>query len=237
VHDRAFLFDVDGTLTPSRHIMDSGFQKRFMEFQRKHSTYLVTGSDYEKTLEQVGSDCIGLTQKTFQCSGNEIRKNGEVIHLNKWTPNTEVIRYLNNVLDSSLFPTEHRSSRFIEYRTGSINFSIVGRTATLEQRQKYIEFDRTNGERLTVLQNMHRAFPDLSISIGGETGLDIMCFGYDKSQIIRHIPERVIYFYGDAIYPNGNDYSLAVLLSLNENNKVFPVTDWRDTDVLLGVID
>ena len=41
----AFIFDVDGTLTPSRQEMDKEFQKWFTGFQEKNFPYLVTGSD------------------------------------------------------------------------------------------------------------------------------------------------------------------------------------------------
>ena len=53
---KKFIFDVDGTLTPSRKQMDAGFSAKFLIFCCKFDTYLVTGSDKDKTIEQVGSD-------------------------------------------------------------------------------------------------------------------------------------------------------------------------------------
>ena len=50
-----YIFDVDGTLTPSRQKMDEDFSRFFLHFCTMNSVYLVTGSDREKTLEQVGS--------------------------------------------------------------------------------------------------------------------------------------------------------------------------------------
>ena len=49
-----FIFDVDGTLTPSRGLMDSQFQQWFNDFCRAYPVYLVTGSDKPKTIEQIG---------------------------------------------------------------------------------------------------------------------------------------------------------------------------------------
>ena len=40
-----FIFDVDGTLTPSRREMDKEFVQFFFEFCTKNDVYLVTGSD------------------------------------------------------------------------------------------------------------------------------------------------------------------------------------------------
>ena len=51
-----FIFDVDGTLTPSRGTIDAGFKEFFMDFCNKNNVYLVTGSDRPKTIEQIGED-------------------------------------------------------------------------------------------------------------------------------------------------------------------------------------
>jgi hydroxymethylpyrimidine pyrophosphatase-like HAD family hydrolase len=55
---RAFIFDVDGTLTPSRSEIDKEFAEWFLGYCSRNSVYLVTGSDYPKTVEQVGEDIV-----------------------------------------------------------------------------------------------------------------------------------------------------------------------------------
>ena len=54
--DRKFIFDIDGTLTPSRQQIDTSFQAFMIIFCCKYPVYLVTGSDREKTVEQLGLD-------------------------------------------------------------------------------------------------------------------------------------------------------------------------------------
>ena len=51
-----FIFDVDGTLTPSRQEIDGDFAVFFGNFCAEHDVYLVTGSDKEKTIEQIGEE-------------------------------------------------------------------------------------------------------------------------------------------------------------------------------------
>ena len=51
-----FIFDVDGTLTPSRQTIDPEFKKFFLRFIKDNKVFLVTGSDYPKTVEQLGAD-------------------------------------------------------------------------------------------------------------------------------------------------------------------------------------
>ena len=51
--DRIFMFDIDGTLTPSRLMMTEKFTKFFDKWSNKNKYYLVTGSDLDKTKEQL----------------------------------------------------------------------------------------------------------------------------------------------------------------------------------------
>ena len=62
----AFIFDVDGTLTPSRQEMDKEFQKWFTGFQEKNFTYMVTGSDQPKTYEQEGPIVYNFCDRVYQ---------------------------------------------------------------------------------------------------------------------------------------------------------------------------
>ena len=48
-----YIFDIDGTLTPSRLPIDEDFKKWFLEWCKNKNVYLVTGSDKDKTIEPV----------------------------------------------------------------------------------------------------------------------------------------------------------------------------------------
>ena len=50
-----YIFDVDGTLTPSRQQIDHDFERYMLDFSDKEDVYLVTGSNREKTIEQIGN--------------------------------------------------------------------------------------------------------------------------------------------------------------------------------------
>ena len=51
-----YIFDIDGTLTPSRKQIDLGFEAFMIKFACLYPVYLVTGSNREKTIEQIGLD-------------------------------------------------------------------------------------------------------------------------------------------------------------------------------------
>ena len=63
-----YIFDIDGTLTPSRGRIDPEFETFFKSFINKNKVSLVTGSDRPKTLEQIGIDEQALeATPTFFC--------------------------------------------------------------------------------------------------------------------------------------------------------------------------
>ena len=53
-----YIFDVDGTLTPSRGRMNDEFAEFFDKFVSDHECYLITGSDRDKTLEQIPKEIL-----------------------------------------------------------------------------------------------------------------------------------------------------------------------------------
>ncbi|MDR2252151.1 MAG: hypothetical protein LBD98_04985 [Endomicrobium sp.] len=48
-----YVFDMDGTLTPSRQPMQKEFAKWFKKFIARNDVYLVTGSDIGKIKSQI----------------------------------------------------------------------------------------------------------------------------------------------------------------------------------------
>ena len=204
---KKFIFDVDGTLTPSRKQMDVGFSAEFLIFCCKYDTYLVTGSDRAKTIEQVGLDIYNRCKRVFNCSGSDIYDGHNSVYRSNWKPSDELISFLNDELDYSNFPI--RTGNHIEHRPGGINFSILGRgEGNMNGRDEYVKWDINTSERVLIADRTKSEFPDLNIQIGGQTGIDIS--DSDKSQILRDFnPEDEIHFYGDMMEEGQNAYPLA----------------------------
>ena len=230
-----YAFDVDGTLTPSRLKMDPGFQKFFLDFCKYNYVYLVTGSDKDKTIEQVGEEVWHAAAGCLQSCGNHIFVKGEEVYRNNWEPNEGLIKLLESFLKISKW--KKQTSNHIERRIGLVNFSVVGRDCTQEQRDEYGEWDDINKERLDMAAIINESFPLLEASVGGQISIDIHPKGANKSQakewiLNQHLEENVkIHFYGDKTMEGGNDYDLANIL---ENpHKTFQVKDWQETYELL----
>ncbi len=59
---RAFLFDVDGTLTDPRQSMEDDFESFFEQFCTREAVYLVSGSDLKKIQEQIPENILKLCE-------------------------------------------------------------------------------------------------------------------------------------------------------------------------------
>ena len=223
-----YIFDVDGTLTPSRQRIDKTFETFFINFIEFNNVWLITGSDYPKTVEQVGKEICEKVKAVHNCAGNNIWENGKEVYELEWKLSKDIKSWLNYKLEKSQFPM--RSGKHIEERPGLVNFSVVGRNATFGERKLYIEYDKKSSERIIIAREFNKIFEDSNVvaQVAGETGLDIMPKGADKRQILNYV-ESPIMFFGDKTELGGNDYPLATALENKDNCKTIPVKNWEET--------
>ena len=223
-----FIFDVDGTLTPSRGRMNKHFAVWFSHFCDKHTVHLVTGSDRPKTIEQIGEYIYFKCKSVYQCSGNEVWSEGRITGSSEWTLPHDAHEWLSVKLTESNFGI--RTGNHFEHRTGMVNFSVLGRNANAEQRAAYVSVEEDVGERKHIAQAFNNFFPNLQATVGGDTGIDIAPRGANKSQILRDFNENdTIHFYGDAMSATGNDYPLAEALKEYQLGFSHQVDDWTHT--------
>ena len=246
--DRIFIFDVDGTLTPSRLRMTKEFAKFFDKWSEKNKYYLVTGSDLPKMEEQVPLAYLERAEGLFTCCGNQFWREGntkqwktdwKLIYNNKFNPPKDLIKYLERKVLKSEYP--NRCGNHIEDRGSMVNFSVVGRDCTQEQREDYFEWDKAMGERNIMCMEIKGTYPGVDAVVGGQISIDIYPKGNDKSQVLnvieqeRLIPPSEYIFIGDGIENGGNDYPLAKLLR-NEDTPygyTYQTDGWEHTKRIL----
>lgn len=231
---KKFIFDIDGTLTPSRQQIDTSFQAFMIVFCCKHPVYLVTGSDRQKTIDQVGLDICYRAEKVYNCSGADAYKRDTNVYRSSWELPDNVEKFLKDELDYSQFPI--RNGLHIEHRPGGVNFSILGRGTgvDLSSREEYVKWDRNTGERKDIADRLKNEFPELNVQIGGQTGLDIS--NGDKSQILRDFnPNDELHFFGDMMNEGENDYPLAKAVE-DMGGYTYHVRDFRHTWSLLNKV-
>lgn len=232
---KRYIFDVDGTLTPSRQKINDQFQKWFIEFIYDHNVYLITGSDYPKTLEQLGSTICENVNRVYNCSGSDVWENGKNIFSKVWHLPEDAIAWLEIQLQESKF--YRKTGLHFEHRPGMVNYSIVGRNANLEERFIYKEWDEHKNERNTIAKQFNELFPNIEARVGGETGIDIYPKGNDKGQIIKDFdPNDELHFFGDRMDKAGNDYPLKKLLVDKDLGLCYHIKDWEETWEILKTL-
>ena len=234
---RKYIFDVDGTLTPSRKKIEHEFWAPFLIFCRNNHVSLVTGSDRQKTLEQLGLDICYTAKRVYNCSGSDVYERDVNVYRDDWELPKKVENFLMDELAYSCFPI--RNGNHIEKRPGGVNFSILGRdNDPMLGREEYIKWDKERLEREDIADRIRNQFPNLTVALGGQTGLDIGPLGSDKSQILRDFSkDDDIHFFGDRIEEGGNDHTLAMTIVDNMMGTSYNVNDYKETWELLRGFD
>lgn len=227
----ALLFDMDGTLTDAREPISQEMIKCLKKTNPSLRKYLVTGSDMLKIEEQLGSDLIlTLFERVYACNGTSVYNcnldmddetrsiEPELIHkscLRDHYSDAD-INHITNTLLKIAFETHTKikTGTFVEWRDSQINFSVVGRNCSRDQREDYVKWDRKSGERAKIITRLKEEFKGwgLSFRLGGQISIDITREGWDKSYAFKNMnesPDQCVFF-GDKICKDGNDLDIAM---------------------------
>jgi phosphomannomutase len=215
-----FVFDVDGTLTPSRSSIDPEFRSWFMSWIEHRPVWLVTGSDYPKTLEQLGSQLCERVTGVYNCLGNQLHTAGVQQRIKTFTLDQGQRDFLGYLMSASTWRI--RTGQHIEDRGSMTNFSVVGRGADRSQRAEYYAWDQRVKERARHCVLIESEFPELSAQVAGETGIDIVPRGWDKGQIADDLGQYI--YFGDRCHPGGNDWPAAL-----RAKEYHQVSGWEET--------
>jgi phosphomannomutase len=119
-----------------------------------------------------------------------------------------------------------------------INFSLIGRNATQEQREQYAKDQGCQTIRKNVVRYLKGLYESegLDFFVGGQISIDIQPTGKDKRQVVDYL-ERVdltpqVTFFGDKTFQGGNDYTLAERVK-SIGGTVHQVENWKQTEEML----
>ena len=216
--------------------MHPAFQSWFLEFTKNYRVSLVTGSDCDKTIEQVGEDIFNSVEYSFNCAGNAVYQQGQLVYQNEWGGDLKLLKHLGRELVNTNWRSKLQVGNHVEMRPGMINFSIVGRNCTQKVREEYYDWDQKHKERADICRRLKEEFPELTFEIGGQISIDIFPNGCDKSQVLKYFNNEEIIFFGDRIELGGNDYHLAQAIIDKGLGRCYNVSNWLDTEKVLKEI-
>nr|XP_023013965.1 probable phosphomannomutase [Leptinotarsa decemlineata] len=213
------LFDVDGTLTKPRIAIEDDFYNFLLNKVKPLCTLgLVGGSDFKKIAEQMkGEDVVNKFEYVFAENGLVQFKQGKEIgrqSIQNFLGEEALQTFINFVLKYlSTIKLPVKRGNFVEFRSGMLNISPVGRSCSQEEREAFLKYDNEHNIRKTMIESLKKEFPDMGVtySIGGQISFDVFPNGWDKTFCLRHLENEgfdEIHFFGDKTDQGGNDYEI-----------------------------
>jgi phosphomannomutase len=228
---KSLIFDMDGTLTPPTQKISKEMMEEIASIPNGINKYLATGSELSKVVNQIPeSFLLDNFSKVFTCNGTRVYNTSldlddetrplepELIHkieLIDHYSQADINHLVSRLLAiASESHTKYKTGTFIEWRGSQINFSVVGRNCSLEQREDYVKWDKKSNERKKIVQKLQEEFSGwgLGFNLGGQISIDITRQEWDKSYAFNFIKEdpKDCIFFGDKIIEGGNDFEIAM---------------------------
>lgn len=209
------LFDVDGTLTAPRKAATMEMLKFMQELKKVVTVGVVGGSDLAKISEQLGNSVTSDYDYVFSENGLVAHKDGKLIgtqSLKSFLGEEKLKEFINFTLHYIAdLDIPIKRGTFIEFRSGMLNVSPIGRNCSQEERDEFEKYDKVRKIREKMVSILREKFAhhDLTFSIGGQISFDVFPRGWDKTYCLRYLDEfNEIHFFGDKTYKGGNDYEI-----------------------------
>ncbi|HTK33641.1 MAG TPA: HAD-IIB family hydrolase [Candidatus Paceibacterota bacterium] len=214
------IFDLDGTLAPSKSPVDPEMSELVMKLLTKTKVAIISGGGYPQFQTQF-LHSLPISSESFTnllllpTSGTKLyawRGNWNEQYSEQLTPaqKEKIISSLKeSLLATHFFAPTKMYGEAIEDRGSQISFSALGQHAPIEAKQTW-DPDRTKRE--TIANNLRAKIPEFDVRLGGMTTIDITKKGINKAFGIRKLEEFLklgpdhILFIGDALFQGGNDF-------------------------------
>ncbi|WP_084578982.1 HAD-IIB family hydrolase [Sphingomonas azotifigens] len=211
-------FDLDGTLAESKQPLEQAMAARLKALLDIAMVAIISGGDWKQFEVQVISRLPPETNLArlfiLPTTGAKLYRFADggwrQIYADSFTAaeRAQILAALERaVADAGLRP-ERLWGPQIEDRGTQITFSALGQAAPVDAKKAW---DPDQAKRSALQRRLADQLRGFSIKIGGTTSIDITREGVDKAyaidRLVEHaaVPRAAILFFGDAIYPGGND--------------------------------
>jgi HAD superfamily hydrolase (TIGR01484 family) len=203
---RHLFFDLDGTVTPSRSLI----QTPMAEIMQKvlatgRDVIIVSGAEVKQALSQTGGmPFIYLGQNGNHAYDERLKKDLWREYLTD-VEKKEVLAHIASIPRTWEVPDE---KDLIEDRNSQISYSLLGHHADKAQKSA---FDPKGALRQKLIAEFPFVSESMQVVIGGTTCFDYIKKGFHKGRNVTKLinergwkKEECVYV-GDALYAGGND--------------------------------
>ena len=225
---KIIIFDVDGTLTPSKSPITPEMANLVKELMKKKMVIAISGARFEQFKNQFlppffnDDSMFPFIQnlKLLPTSGSqrfEYDKTKKEWQLTDKEPLREDIKekakkLLKEIIDSGLYDIPpNPKGDIVEDRDTQVTFSACGQLASVEDKRLW-DPDKKKREKIKAV--LEPELPEASILINAYSSIDILPKGFNKAVGIKLLLDKMglqksdMLFVGDGLFPGGNDYSV-----------------------------
>jgi HAD superfamily hydrolase (TIGR01484 family) len=212
------VFDLDGTLAPSKSSLDAEMAALLGGLLGIVKVAVISGGAWGQFEKQMlaflpHDDRLKGLSMLPSCDTKFHRFDGgwKKLYSEDFTADDKkkIISALDRAVDQAGFRAQKHWGDLIEDRDSQITFSALGQQAPLSDKQKW---DPDFAKRKIIEGILGPMISGFSIRLGGATSIDVTRPGIDKAYGIKKLKETLgvpiadMIFVGDAIFPGGNDY-------------------------------
>ena len=225
------VFDVDGTLAPTKSVMDGEMVGLFERLLKARKVAVISGAKLEVMKMQLDQSLKAperLLENLFlfpTTATTFLRyRNGKWNKVYALTLSPAKVKQINKAFERVFKEIGYKHpkktyGKLIENRGSQVSFSFLGQDAVKVLGKKGIAMKEAWKQKhtplkLQVARLVAKYLPDLEVHAAGFTTIDVTNKGIDKSyglrQMEKHlrVPISRMLFVGDAIFKGGNDYAV-----------------------------
>lgn len=221
----AVIFDVDGTLAKSKLPLNHKMAGLLARLTQKKKVAVIGGGKLSLFRTQILSRMKKYRPNLdnlflFPTSGATLFR-----HKKRWVRvyelrlSKEDARRIRRALKIALIEAGFKYPKktygpLLENRGTQMTFSALGQNAPLPAKKKW---NRKDDLRSKIVKSMEKRLQGFEIRRGGLTSIDITKKGINKGYAvcrlmkILRVSKKEIVFFGDALFPGGNDYSVKAM--------------------------
>lgn len=219
-HKQLIIFDLDGTLAPSKSAIDAEMSELLTALISHVKVAVISGGGYGQFEKQFLSNLPRAAEhysnlvllptsgaRFWLWRGNWHEEYAE--HLTT-KEKTKILGALKDALKASQYvPPATVYGEIIEDRGSQITFSALGQSAPVDVKK---DWDPDFKKREKIAAILRPKLPEFDVRLGGSTSIDVTRRGVNKAYGIHRLqqyfnlkPEDIT-FVGDALFYGGNDY-------------------------------
>ena len=244
------VFDVDGTLAPTKSEMDREMVELFKQLLRVKKVAVISGAKYEIMKMQLAGSLKAspnLLRNLFlfpTTATTFLRYNHGWKKVYALTLSPAKVKKIKYAFERTFKETgyEHPKKVYgelIENRGSQVSFSFLGQDVVKVLGKKGIKMKedwkaKNTPLKMMIARHVAQYLPEFEIHAAGFTTIDVTNKGIDKAYGVRqiqkhlHVPIKKMLFVGDAIFKGGNDYAV-----VKSGVDYIPVKDPGDTKKII----